>query len=85
MDLKELSHLVRFCKRHGVTHVKVGDVELTVDLSHEPFKRSKAVVKEAYEHYVDAVEAEDKSPAHSEPTDEDILFWSSTAPLDEKE
>lgn len=65
-DLKELNKLVTLCRKLGVTHLKAGDLELTLGDAQPKAKRKsrKAAV-------------EDNSEIESDAPDSDaLLFWS---------
>lgn len=62
MTPKELKQYADACRKAGITHLKIGDVEMTIDLSSTLQSKRQPDVKEA----------EDK-PQY---TDEEALLWS---------
>lgn len=80
MTLKEITRLSKICVKFGITHIKLGDLEMTLDkrTASIPVKRSKnnsPVNDSLFETDEDNVtNAETQLPT---PTEQDLLFWSS--------
>lgn len=64
MEPKNLEKYVKLCRKYGIEHLKVGEIELK--LSQDP-------PKSPYKTRKDAQPAIQTDPV----TDEDLLFWSS--------
>lgn len=73
MSHKELDKLLKLCHKHGVKTLKIGDLELQIELDHPGLypKPREAVI-------------EPSSPVKgdSEPfSEEDALYWSVSQPM----
>lgn len=75
-SIKELEKLIKMLRKNGVESAKVDGIELK--LGSEPPPPSKYMAKKAAANAAGALEIE--PPKTDEPTQEELLFWSSTPP-----
>lgn len=89
-NLKELAKLIQLCRKTGVSHIKLGDVELQLGATHTKVMKTKALLPEldpgsiprpfmAPETYgdqasIDSIEVDRQNPPALE--GDDLLYYS---------
>jgi len=81
--LKELKKIVSFCRKNGVTSLKMDGIEIALSQT-ALFPESEYKRKKASKAAPGALSS-DFIPTEPQYTDEDILLWSSAGLPDEKE
>lgn len=74
MDPKRIAQYARMCRREGITSLTIGDVSLVIDLTHETSERRRPSTAASTE---SATESKAPSIEVTEPTEEEMLYWSS--------
>lgn len=79
-DLKQLDKLLTLARKHGVEHIKVGDMEFKLGEVVQPTSKSRGKAASA------VGPLSDPGPIGiptDTPSEEDLLFWSASGQLDE--
>lgn len=68
MSPKDIAAYAKVCRKHGISKLVISGVEIMMDLSRRETPRASK-----------AIEAESPFIAADQPSDEELLFWSSNS------